>query len=104
MASIGVYDTERKAKQKIIIEVELSMSPLTEPKRDSIEDTLDYNQIRETILAVVGEQHYDLQETLVRRSFDHLQQLDGVCSVLVRSAKPQAYDDCEAICYQLSNL
>ena len=103
-ASIGIYDYERSATQRIIIDAELCLYATTEPLDDQIESTLNYDIIRETILKIVSAQHYDLQETLARKLFDSLQSLDGVRSVRVRSSKPDAYKDCEMISYQLSNL
>ena len=103
-ASIGIYDHERVAPQRIIIDAELCLCATTEPLDDKIESALNYDIIRETILNIVSAQHYDLQETLVRELFDALQSLDGVRSLRVRSSKPDAYNDCEMISYQLSNL
>jgi len=103
-ASIGIYDYERVAPQRIIIDAELCLYAKTEPLDDRVESTLNYDIIRETILNIVSAQHYDLQETLARQLFDALQSLDGVRSVRVRSSKPEAYNDCEMISYQLSNL
>lgn len=103
-ASIGIYDYERVAAQRIIIDAELCLYATTEPLDDRIESTLNYDIIRATILNIVSAQHYDLQETLVRKLFDELQSLDSVRSVRVRSSKPDAYNDCEMISYQLSNL
>ena len=103
-ASIGIYDYERVAPQRILIDAELCLYATTEPLDDQIESTLNYDIIRETILDIVSAQHYDLQETLARRLFDALRLLDGVQSVRVRSSKPDAYNDCEMISYQLSNL
>ena len=74
-ASIGIYDHERKAPQRLIIDAELLLSPATEPLDDQIESTLDYEIIREMILDIVSVQHYDLQETLARKLFDALQSL-----------------------------
>ena len=103
-ASIGIYDYERAAPQRIIIDAELCLHATTEPLDDQIESTLNYDIIRETILEIVSAQHYDLQETLARKLLDALLLLDGVQSLRVRTSKPDAYDDCETIAYQLSNL
>ncbi len=103
-ASIGIYDHERVTPQRIIIDAELCLYATAEPLDDQIESTLNYDIIRETILDIVSAQHYDLQETLVRKLFDALQSLNGVRSLRVRSSKPDAYNDCEMISYQLSNL
>ena len=103
-ASIGIYDAERDNTQRIKIDAEVRLYPLTEPVDDSVDSTLNYDLIRETILDIVSARHYDLQETLARELFDALQSLNGVLSVRVRTSKPDAYKDCEMISYQLSNL
>ena len=103
-ASIGIYDYERAAPQHIIIDAELCLCATTEPLDDQIESTLNYDIIRETILSIVSAQHYDLQETLARKLFDALRLINDVQSVRVRSSKPDAYNDCEMISYQISNL
>ena len=103
-ASIGIYDYERAIPQRIIIDAELCLCVTSEPLDDQIESALNYDMIRETILVIVSAQHYDLQETLARKLFDALRSLDDVESVRVRTSKPDAYQDCETIAYQLSNL
>ncbi len=103
-ASIGIYDAERQAKQTVLIDAELLLVDGTEPKTDSVNTTIDYDVIRDSIHNLVGAMHYDLQETLARRIFDALLALPEVSSVRVRTAKPEAYDDCQQIAYELSNL
>ena len=103
-ASIGIYEAERQARQTVLIDAELLLRDGTEPQNDTVDTTIDYDVIRDTIRQLVGMQHYDLQETLARKLFDALRLLNGVQSVRVKSSKPDAYNDCEMISYQLSNL
>ena len=103
-ASIGIYDAERQDKQAVLIDAELLLCDGTEPQNDSVDTTIDYDVIRDTIHKLVGAMHYDLQETLARRIFDTLLALPEVAFVRVRTAKPEAYDDCQQIAYELSNL
>ena len=103
-ASIGLYEYERAAPQRVVIDAELCLCPTAEPLNDQIESTLNYDTIRETILSIVTARHYDLQETLARKLFDALCLLDDVQAVRVRTSKPDAYNDCETIAYQLSSL
>ena len=103
-ASIGIYEAERKARQTVLIDAELLLRDGTEPQNDTVDTTIDYDVIRDTIRQLVRMQHYDLQETLARRIFDALQALPEVAAVRVRTAKPDAYDDCQQIAYELSNL
>ena len=102
--SIGIYDHERAAPQRVVIDAEVELDAHSEPTTDSVESTLDYDMIRDTIREIVGSQHFDLQETLARTLFDALTKLPEVIGVRLRTAKPDAYDDCETIAYQLSNL
>ena len=104
MCRIGIYDHERVAPQRVLIEVELLLSPVSEPMSDDIDDSLNYDVIRETIVKIVASRHFDLQETLARELFDALRMLDGVIGLRVRTAKPDAYLDCKQIAYQLSDL
>ena len=103
-ASIGIHDAERQEKQTVLIDAELLLRDGTEPQTDSVDTTIDYDVIRDTIHNLVGAMHYNLQETLARRIFDALLTLPEVASVRVRTAKPAAYDDCKQIAYELSNL
>ncbi len=103
-ASIGIYEAERKTRQTVLIDAELMLSNNTEPLDGRLDSTIDYDIIRDTIHQLVNDTHYDLQETLARRIFDALSALPEVRAVRVRTAKPDAYDDCSKIAYELSNL
>lgn len=101
---IGAYDHERHGPQRVIIDAEILLDDHTEPQSDSLDEALNYDLIRESILAIAVSQHFDLQETLARRIFDSLSALAGVQAVRIRTAKPDAYEDCRQIAYELSNL
>ena len=102
--SIGIYDHERAAPQRVVIDAELELDADLEPVTDAVDTTLDYDMIRDSIREIVQSRHFDLQETLARALFDALSKLPDVIGVRLRTAKPDAYDDCETIAYQLSNL
>ena len=104
MCCIGIYDHERAAPQRVLIDAELLLSPVSEPMSDDIDDSLNYDVVRETIVKIVASRHFDLQETLARELFDALRMLDGVIGLRVRTAKADAYPDCMQIAYQLSDL
>jgi len=101
---IGAYDHERLGPQPVVIDAEILLSGASEPTRDSLEATLNYDLIRSTILEIATSRHFDLQETLAREIFDALAGLAGVIAVRVRTAKPEAYEDCRQIAYELSSL
>ena len=102
LCSIGAHDHERSKKQRVLIDITLSLTPESEPQDDSLTSTLDYDKIRETIIAIATAQHYDLQETLARALFDALTHIDQVTSVTIKTQKPDAYPDCDSIAYTLA--
>ena len=101
---IGAYDHERLGPQTVIIDAEIMLSGDTEPQSDRLAATLNYDLIRSSILEIATSRHFDLQETLAREIFDSLAGLPGVTGVRVRTAKPDAYEDCRQIAYELSSL
>ena len=101
---IGAYEHERLGPQRVIIDAEILLSGDTEPQSDSLDATLNYDLIRSSILEIATARHFDLQETLAREIFEALAGLAGVTGVRVRTAKPEAYEDCRQIAYELSSL
>ena len=61
MRRIGIYDHERAAPQHVLIGAELLLSPASEPMSDDVDDSLNYDVIRETIVKIVASRHFDLQ-------------------------------------------
>ena len=101
---IGAYDHERLGPQRVIIDAEILLADGSEPQSDSLDEALNYDLIRNAILEISGSRHFDLQETLARELYDALGALPGVAAVRVRTAKPDAYEDCREIAYELSGL
>ena len=48
---IGAYDHERHGPQRVIIDAEIRLDGDTEPRSDSLDEALNYDLIRESILA-----------------------------------------------------
>ena len=104
LCSIGLHEAERTEKQRVLVDVELRLDAAKEPDRDDVADTLDYDEIRDAVVRIAGEGHFDLQETLARRIFDAVSGLRHVVGASVRTQKPDAYRDCRTVAYRLSNI
>ena len=102
-ASVGVYEHEKKYKQKIIINVELLISNDTEPKHDNLESTQDYSQFRTCLIDIIQSQHFHLLETLVNKIHSNLMIYSYVIGAKVKITKPDIFNDCE-VAYELSNI
>lgn len=104
ICSIGIHDFERAKKQRITVDLEVLLSADKEPQADTIEQALNYDTIREMVIEIATSRHFDLQETLARTIFDAVLALSTVDALMVRTAKPDVYEDVQSVAYQLSNL
>ena len=104
ICSIGIHDFERAKKQRITVDLEVLLSTDKEPQADTIEQALNYDTIREMVIEIATSRHFDLQETLARTIFDAVLALSTVDALMVRTSKPDVYEDVKSVAYQLSNL
>jgi dihydroneopterin aldolase len=95
---IGIHDFEQAAPQRIVFDIELYV-PLrhSTPQQDQIREVVDYDFVREVVLARVARGHINLQETLGDDILDALLAHPGVAAASVSTRKPDVYPDCEAV-------
>ncbi len=62
---IGVFDWERKIRQRLVFNIELGTDISASAKSDSLEDTLDYKAISHAIEEFAEASSYQLVEALV---------------------------------------
>jgi dihydroneopterin aldolase len=95
---IGVHNFERAAAQRIIFDIDLYVPlALSSPRRDHIDEVVDYDFVRETVSRLVATGHIDLQETLCDALLDALLAHPQVVAARVSTRKPDVYADCEAV-------
>ena len=102
--SIGIHDFERAAPQRILVDVDVLLDPDQEPQADKIDEALNYDDIRQSVLALASSRHFDLQETLARQIFDSIMSMKTVLAARVKTCKPDVYKDVGSVSYQLSNM
>tara|TARA_B110001452_G_scaffold52511_1_gene40012 strand:+ start:2579 stop:2962 length:384 start_codon:yes stop_codon:yes gene_type:complete len=103
MASIGVYEEEKKNKQKIIINLEILMTNETEPKDDNLKETQDYSQFRKAAKDIINSQHFQLLEVLTNKIHLIINEKKFVVGSRVTICKPDIFNDCE-VAYEISNI
>jgi dihydroneopterin aldolase len=64
---IGIWDWERRVKQKVVVDLEMSADIRRAAASDAIEDTLDYKKVAKRLLQFVGDSQFQLVETLAER-------------------------------------
>ncbi|QWD79708.1 dihydroneopterin aldolase [Polynucleobacter sp. MWH-Spelu-300-X4] len=96
--NIGVHDFEKRGEQRVLINVDLFV-PLTEntPKKDSLDEVVDYDFMRQSIVQRVAKGHIHLQETLCDDVAKIMLAHPSVRAVRVSTAKPDVYPDCDAV-------
>jgi dihydroneopterin aldolase len=97
-ANIGVYDSEHAGAQRLVVNVDLFVSlSASTPRRDRVEEVIDYDFVRATILQRLRRGHVNLQETLIDDLVEALLAHAGVVAVRVCTEKPDVYDDVEGV-------
>ncbi len=104
ICSIGIHDFEKAAPQRVLVDIEVVLDPVMEPAADDINNALNYDHIRQTVVDIAQSRHFDLQETLARTVFNAVRSMKTVVGLRVRTAKPDVYKDVKEAAYQLSDL
>ena len=103
IASIGVYEKEKKNKQKIIVNLEILLTNNTEPLSDNLEETQDYSQFRKCVTDIVQSEHFDLLEILTKKIYADISKNEFVLGLKVNISKPDIFENCE-VAYELSSI
>jgi dihydroneopterin aldolase len=64
---IGIYGWERRTRQTIILDLEMSADVARAAASDDIADTLNYKSVAKRLIQFVSESEFQLVETLAER-------------------------------------
>ncbi len=87
---IGIWEWERKIRQTIVIDLEMSADIRRAAATDDIEDTLDYKGVAKRVQQFVAESSFQLVETLAERIAGVVRDEFDVAWVRVQVHKPGA--------------
>jgi 7,8-dihydroneopterin aldolase/epimerase/oxygenase len=87
---VGIWEWERRVKQKVIIDVEMAADIRKAAATDHIDSTIDYKKVAKRLLAFVAESQFHLVETLTERIAQLIVIEFGVSWVRVRLNKQGA--------------
>jgi dihydroneopterin aldolase len=90
---IGVYEWEKRNKQVLIFDIEVSSDIDRAIETDDLQYTLDYKAIADRLTEFVESHHFNLVEALAERCAQVLQQEFGVSWLRLRIAKPGPLDN-----------
>lgn len=94
---LGIHAAERAAPQRVVLSVAMTCRYDSVPE-DRIDAVVDYDFLRERILALAGSGHFELQETLCDRVAALALSDPRVVRVRVRSMKLDIYPDARIGC------
>ncbi len=87
---IGIWEWERKIRQTVAIDLEMSADIRKAAASDSVEDTLNYKSVAKRVQAFVGDSSFQLVETLAEKIAAIVLDEFDVAWVQVRVNKPGA--------------
>ena len=61
---IGIYDWERRARQTVILDIEMGTDIKKSAQSDAIKGTLNYKAVAKRLISFVEKSNYQLVETL----------------------------------------
>ena len=87
---IGIWEWERRIRQTVIIDLEMSADIASAAATDDVADTLNYKSVAKRIQSFVSESSFQLVETLAERIAGIIRDEFDVAWVKVRVNKPGA--------------
>jgi len=87
---IGIWDWERKIRQTVVINLDMSADIRGAAASDDVDDTLNYKNVAKRVQQFVADSEFQLVETLAERIADIVNNEFGVAWVRVRVSKPGA--------------
>jgi len=87
---IGIFEWERRIKQKVSLDLEMACDVAKAAATDKIDDTLNYKAVAKRLIQFVSESQFDLVETLAERCAEIVVNEFDVPWLRLRISKPGA--------------
>ena len=104
MASIGIYDVEKRAPQRIVINIDLSVKEGDGPKDDEIGHVVSYEIIVKKVEAILDEGHINLVETLCEKIAAACLRDRRVMAARVRVEKPDVIANARSVGVEIERV
>ena len=94
---IGIYDWERKIRQEIVLDIEMSSDIAAAASTDHIDQALNYKNVCKRITSFVRESEFQLVETLAEKICQIILQEFDVHCVKLKLNKGEAITGAEGV-------
>lgn len=88
-ARLGVKEEEREVRQKVSVDIELSLSLEEAARTDDLEKTIDYEKVYNLIKERIEAKKYRLLEALAQDLAQEILKNFKIEEVMIRAKKPQ---------------
>ena len=88
--TVGIWEWEKRIKQQVIIDIEMSADIKKAAATDQIEDTLNYKAVAKSVRKLVEESSFQLEETMAEKISELVIGEHNVSWVRVKVNKPGA--------------
>ena len=102
--SIGIYDHEHQARQRVRVNVDLGVRENGPAVSDRIDDVVSYEHIVLRVRAIAADGHINLVETLAERIAALCLQDPRVRTARVRVEKLDVFDDAASVGVEIERL
>ncbi len=96
-ASIGIYEREKQAPQRIMVSVFMDVENDRAAESDTIEDTVSYEEVIDTIKKIAAARHYNLVESLAEEIATACLADKRVLNIELEITKPDIFKDAAGV-------
>ena len=94
---IGIYDWERRIRQPLLFDIEMTFDNRRPAASDDIADTLNYKAVSKRLIEYVSASSFGLVETLAERCAEIILTEFAVSHVRLKLSKPGAVRGARAV-------
>jgi 7,8-dihydroneopterin aldolase/epimerase/oxygenase len=104
MATLGIYDVEKLAPQRVIISIDLSVLEGMEAVADDISNVVSYEIVVKKVEAIIARGHVNLVETLAELIAASCLKDKRVVAARVRIEKPDIIPNARSVGIEIERL
>jgi 7,8-dihydroneopterin aldolase/epimerase/oxygenase len=97
MASVGIFEVEKRYEQRIIVGLDLDVAETYDGVSERIGDVVDYARVASDVISLCQSRHFKLLETLAEAIAANVLRDRRVLGVGVRIEKPDAMPECHSL-------
>ena len=94
---IGICDDELFEPQEIILDISIGVPSIKACNSDNIIHTIDYDQVRDSVLKFMKNHNYKLLESFAEAVANLILENFGAYLVRINLSKPKKYNDVDAV-------